>query len=123
MISKRGILAAVSIFELATSVDASGAARLDPEGTVHGNPNGGYLLALMARAATAAAGGHPPHRIAASATYVSPPTPGDGHVAVDVLRQGRAASQVRARLTQGDAIRVETLFTLGTLEPVSADAQ
>jgi acyl-coenzyme A thioesterase PaaI-like protein len=100
-------------------------ADLDPLWTVGGKPNGGYLLAILARAAVEAAGTHP-DPLSASAVYLSPPDPGPASVTVEVLRTGRSASQARARLWQKDRACVEALFTLGTLaaagEPRWTDA-
>ncbi|WP_433609299.1 thioesterase family protein [Dactylosporangium sp. CA-139114] len=98
-------------FAEATEV-GDGTARLDPQWTVGGRPNGGYLLAVLARAAVTAA--HP-HPLSASAVYLAPPEPGPATIAVEPLRDGRSVSQARVRLTQGDRICVEALFTLGDL--------
>ncbi|WP_433049613.1 thioesterase family protein [Dactylosporangium sp. CS-033363] len=98
-------------FAEATAVE-EGEALLDPQWTVGGRPNGGYLLALLARAAVTAA--HP-HPLSASAVYLSPPEPGPASVAVETLREGRSVSQARVRLTQKDRTCVEALFTLGDL--------
>ncbi len=108
---------------MAAFTDATGVQRvgddrfeadLDPLWTVGGKPNGGYLLAILARAAVEAAGTHP-DPLSASAVYLSPPDPGPAAVTVEVLRTGRSASQVRARLIQKDRACVEALFTLGAL--------
>ncbi|HET6950340.1 MAG TPA: acyl-CoA thioesterase domain-containing protein, partial [Acidimicrobiales bacterium] len=57
---------------------------VDPEWTIGDKPNGGYLLAALARAATetvAAVEGPPhPHPLAAAATYVSSPRLGPAAV-------------------------------------------
>jgi acyl-Coa thioesterase superfamily protein/acyl-CoA thioesterase superfamily protein len=88
-------------------------AELHPEWTIGGKPNGGYLLAILGRAAQAAA----PHPdvIAASAHYLRPPEPGPVAVEVEVLRTGRTASQVRARMVQQDRSCVEALLTTGSV--------
>ncbi len=106
-------------FEEATALgggDGRYTANLDPEWTVSGNPHGGYLLAILARAAIAAddQGAHP-HPLSASAVYLSPPKIGPAAVVVERLRQGRSASQLRARLSQDDRPRVEALFTVGRM--------
>jgi hypothetical protein len=93
------------------------AADVHPEWTIGGKPNGGYLLALLGRAA-AAVSPHP-HPIAASAHYLHSPEPGPVEVHVEVLRAGRSASQVRTRLEQGDRVCVEALLTLSELDPDS----
>ena len=93
-------------------------AVISPDWTIGGKPNGGYLLAMLGRAVTAAGA----HRdvLAASAHFLRAPDPGPCVIAVEELRAGRSASQLRARLSQDDRICVEALFTTGELDP---DAQ
>jgi hypothetical protein len=88
---------------------------IDPGWTFGGLPNGGYLLAMLGRAATAAAAR--PNVLAASAHYLRPPQPGPVSVRAEVLRAGRTASQVRASLEQDGAACVAALLTLGDLTP------
>lgn len=85
--------------------------------TIGGRPSGGYLLALLARAATALTGA--PHVVAASAHYLRSPDPGPVQVSGEVLRQGRSVSQVRVRLGQGDRACVEALMSTGELDPAA----
>lgn len=89
-------------------------AELHPEWTIAGKPNGGYLLAILGQAAQAAA--PQPDVIAASAHYLRPPEPGPVAVDVEVLRAGRTASQVRARMVQDDRSCVEALITTGSVD-------
>ncbi len=94
-------------------VDLDAAWTIGPD-----KPNGGYLLAILGRAALAAvasAGGTQPHVVAANVSYVSSPSVGPATAEVDVLRVGRTASQARARLVQGGAVTVDAMFTLGRL--------
>jgi len=93
------------------------AADVDPEWTIGGKPNGGYLLALLGRAAVAAS--PHPHVIAASAHYLRSPEPGPVELSVDLLRGGRSASQLRARLWQEGTPCIEALFTTSELDPDS----
>lgn len=117
-------------FADATTVRATAAGAyeidLDPQWTVGGRPNGGYLLAAMARAAVGDSLTHP-HPVAASAQYVTGPDVGPATITVEALRTGRLASQVRARLSQKERVCVEALFTLARLEadadPIFVDAQ
>jgi acyl-coenzyme A thioesterase PaaI-like protein len=88
-------------------------AVVDPEWTIGGKPNGGYLLAMLGGAA-ASVSAHD-HVIAASAHYLHAPEPGPIVIGTEVLRTGRSASQVRARLEQGDAC-VEALITVSHLD-------
>jgi acyl-CoA thioesterase superfamily protein/acyl-Coa thioesterase superfamily protein len=88
-------------------------AQIHPDWTIAGKPNGGYLLALLGRAAVAVG----PHRhvIAASAHYLRSPEPGTAVIQAEVLRAGRSASQLRARLVQGDQVCIEALLTTSVL--------
>jgi hypothetical protein len=109
-------------FEGATAVRPAGGGYhvdLDPAFAIAGTkPNGGYLLACLGRAAlaaTAAAGSSHVHVVAAGGQYLSSPDVGPAHIDVEVLRAGRTASQVRARLTQDGVPGVDAKFTLATL--------
>lgn len=93
-------------------------ANVDPEWTIAGKPNGGYLLAMLGRA-TIATTPHD-HVIAASAHYVRAPEPGAVWIEVDLLRAGRSASQARAVMGQADTRCVEALLTTSRLDPAAA---
>jgi Acyl-CoA thioesterase C-terminal domain/Acyl-CoA thioesterase N-terminal domain len=82
--------------------------------TIGGRPNGGYLLSMLARAATTVTPHD--HVIAASSHYLRSPHPGPVTVTAEVLRTGRSASQVRARMGQADQACVEALITVGHLD-------
>jgi hypothetical protein len=124
---------AFSVVTALTSTGSNGfAAVIDPEWTIGGKPNGGYLLAILGRAAQSvgsvgsvagdgSVAGHR-HVIAASATFLRSPDPGNAVVTATVLRAGRSATQVRAALFQGatqsaEAQCVEALITLAALDP------
>jgi hypothetical protein len=93
-------------------------ATVDPEWTIGGKPNGGYLLAILGRAA-AAISPHP-HVIGASAYYLHAPDPGPVAVETELLRTGRSASQLRARMSQDGQICVEALLITARLDPATA---
>jgi hypothetical protein len=100
-------------------------ATLDPGWAIGTKPNGGYLLTVLARAAVAGATGPDaiaavPHPAAVSAHFLAAPDPGPAEIAVEVLRHGRSASQVRATLFAGGTRCVEALVTCGRLRPASA---
>jgi hypothetical protein len=115
--------------EVAVSLEE--ATRLEPRGPgVYGvdlrqeyaiganKPNGGYLLACLGRAALTAAreaGSTHQHVIAAGATYLASPDLGPARIETTVLRVGKTASQVRARISNGDNLGVEARFTLANL--------
>jgi acyl-CoA thioesterase len=93
-------------------------ARIDPQWTVAGRPNGGYLLAVLARAAGLALDdvGHG-HPLASSAHFLASADVGPAQVTIERLRVGRSVSQVRARLVQGGVHCMEALLTMGRLAP------
>ncbi len=93
-------------------------AQVSPEWTIGGKPNGGYLLAIIGRAAIEV--GPHPHVIAASAHYLAPPAHGPVTIEVLALRTGRSASQFRVRMQQDDRVCVEALLTTSTLASGSA---
>ena len=104
-------------FSAATAIRTQGGGRYDadvsPEWTIGGKPNGGYLLAMLGRAATAEVPHD--HLLAISAHYLTSPDPGPVGIETEVLRSGRSASQVRARIVQSGRGCVEALVTIGTL--------
>jgi hypothetical protein len=95
--------------------------NVDAGWTIGDKPNGGYLVATMARAAVATSaaveGPSHAHPLSATAAYVGPPRLGPAAVHTEVLRRGRGVSYVRARLVQGGTVKVEATLTLGRLRP------
>lgn len=112
-------------FVAATAITETGTAQyradLDPLWTVIGNPNGGYLQSIMARAATAQS--THPHVVSASTMYLRAPKLAPADLDVEVLRTGRTMTQLRVRLSQDGDAKVETLFNLGDLSEVSPTPQ
>lgn len=110
---------ATSEFSAVTALERTGAgtfaAAVDERWTIGGRPNGGYLLAMLARAALEISPHH--HVIAASAHYLHSPEPGPIRLVAEVLRAGRSASQVHARLSQDGHPCVDSLLTVGDLDP------
>jgi len=107
------------LFSRVSALQVTGPGRfegtVDPNWTIGGRPNGGYLLAMLGRAACATS--PHPHGIAASAYYLQAPQPGAVTVDAQVLRAGRSASHVRARMSQGGETCVEALFIASQLDP------
>jgi hypothetical protein len=118
-------------FDVATAVRRRGGdgarasydADLDPDWRIGTKPNGGYLLAVLARAALHASAhaevAHP-HPIAVSAHFLAAPDAGPMQVDVEMLRIGRSASQLRASLLADGRRCVEALVTCGRL-PAGAE--
>src|SRR3954449_2322002 len=107
----------VSSYLKATGVsrtdDGTYSVELDAGWAIGGNPHGGYLMALVAKAAVDAADS--PHALAVSAHFLRPPRGGPAEVRVEVVKRGRTASTVRATLWQDDKARLDTLITTGAL--------
>ncbi|NUP02951.1 MAG: thioesterase family protein [Nonomuraea sp.] len=92
-------------------------AMLDAQWSVGTKLHGGYLLAVMARAACESdSGAAHPHVTAVSGAFVEPPVPGPADVRVERLRVGRSVAQVRVSLAQEGRLRVESHVTLGVLD-------
>src|SRR3954454_5407663 len=88
-------------------------ADVDAEWTIGGKPNGGYLLAMLGRAAVAVT--DQDHVIAASAHYLRSPDPGPVDTEARVLRAGVSTSQVHLTMRQRDKPCVDALVAVSTL--------
>lgn len=111
-------------FDVATSVTPRGAgvydAVLDERYTIVGMPNGGYLLALAARAAAAhlfELDGTVAHCLAASAAYARAMQCGPASLRVTVDRRGARVSQLNAEIEQAGRTSVRALLSMGRLRP------
>jgi acyl-CoA thioesterase len=103
-------------FELATAVGGgpgSWTAQIDPGWTIADRPNGGYLLAMAARAALGAV--ERPHPLAVSGHFLAPPAIGPAELEGTRLRAGRSLSTARATLAQDGQPMLEALVTAGRL--------
>jgi Thioesterase-like superfamily len=93
-------------------------ASIHPLWTVGDKANGGYLLAILGRAARITArrhGGKAWEVLSSSVTYLRAPDLGPAVVRTTLLRSGRTAAHVRAVLSHGDADIVDAVFVLGEL--------
>lgn len=93
--------------------------------TPNGTANGGYVLAVLARAAldhAADAGIAHPDLLSVSVSYFKPPTPGPSSVSVSTLRAGRRVSVHEASLLQGDVAVAHAVVTLHDWD-AAGDAQ
>lgn len=110
-----------SDFRDATAVRRAGAgayaAEIAPGWDIAGNANGGYLIAIAARAMADAAG-RPP--LTLTAHYLAPGRPGPCEIDVDVVRSGRRMATVAAKLRTGDG---DVLALLGTFAPHGQDGE
>lgn len=76
--------------------------------------NGGYLMAVLARAALDASGR--PHPISTAASFLRVARPGPAEVHVEPRKSGRTAEVARVTLVQQDVPVVEALITTATLD-------
>lgn len=81
---------------------------------IGGNANGGYLLAIVARAMAHHLGR--PDPVTVTAHYLAPGQPGDARVDVTTVRRGRRFSTARADMV-ADRTLLSALGTFGDLEP------
>jgi acyl-coenzyme A thioesterase PaaI-like protein len=105
-------------FDQATAVRRTGEGRytaeLDAEYGFEQALNGGYLMAVLARAALDASGR--PHPISTAVSFMKVARPGPADVHVDSRRSGRTAHVSRVTLVQNDEAIVEALITTGALD-------
>lgn len=105
-------------FEAATAVrprpDGGYDAEIADGWDIGGNANGGYVIALAARAMADAAG-RPP--LSVTAHYLAPGKPGPVVIDVDVIRAGRRTATVAARVRSGGTEILALLGTFAEQEP------
>jgi hypothetical protein len=92
-------------------------ADINPLWAVGDKPNGGYLLALLGRAAKSVAAGPDGvwDVVSSSITYLRPPTAGPATIRIDVLRIGRSAAHVRGVLVQEGHDLADAVMVLAEL--------
>jgi hypothetical protein len=96
---------------------------IHPLWTVGDKPNGGFLLALLGRAAAQAIGadtGAAWDVQSATVTYLAAPLLEAAEIRTTLLRRGRTASHVRAVLVQSERTMVDAVMVLGALAPGAA---
>lgn len=107
----------MTLFDQATTVVARGGGLYDAEVsgnfTVGDKPNGGYLMALVARALRAEAG--KPDPLSMTAHFLLPSAPGPATVDVEAIRSGRLHATMGARLDQDGSERLRALAVFGDL--------
>ncbi|MDA0567479.1 thioesterase family protein [Streptomonospora sp. S1-112] len=105
-------------FDTATAVTPTAegryAADLDPGYLIGKAMNGGYLMAVMQRAALAAS--THPHAVSSSFHFLRPAGPGPAEVRATVLKSGRTVTTVRLDLRQGDTLAVTGTVATGTMD-------
>ncbi|NUR92130.1 MAG: thioesterase family protein [Nonomuraea sp.] len=92
---------------------------LDPGYSIGGPLNGGYLMAVILRAAVDASPFE--HPVSQTAQFLKSPVVGPAKVRVETLKAGRTVAFSRATLIQDDVPQIEGLITTATLNPVEPD--
>ncbi|MFI6919207.1 thioesterase family protein [Nonomuraea spiralis] len=96
---------------------------LDPGYCIGAPLNGGYLMAVVLRAAVDASPFE--HPVSTTSQFLRSPVPGPAQVRVEQLKAGRTAAFARATLVQNGVPQIESLITTATLagaDPVYTDA-
>src|SRR4051812_35763724 len=105
-------------FDEATAVrrigDGRYSAELDAAYGFEQALNGGYLMAVLARAALDAGGR--PHPVSTAASFLRVGRPGPAEVHVETRKSGRTTEGARVTLVQEDLPGVEAIITRGTLD-------
>ena len=101
----------------ATAVSPAGpgrwSAEIAPGWDIVGAANGGYLLAMTARAAAAAA--QRPDPVTVTAHYLAPGSPGPVSITTDVVKSGKRFTTVSATLHGPDRPLLQMLGSFGDL--------
>ncbi|MEW2356759.1 thioesterase family protein [Spirillospora sp. NPDC029432] len=111
----------MSRFGRATAIERVGDGRyaidLDAGFAIGAALNGGYLMAVLDRAAVDAT----PHQhpISTAATFLRVAKAGPAEILVDTRKTGRTAATSRVSLVQNEQVAVEALITTGTLDPAA----
>ncbi len=111
-------------FAAATAVGPDGPGRwvgtIEAGWDIAGNANGGYLLAIGARALSGATGRHDP--VSVTAHYLSPGKPGPVRLETTVVKEGKRFSTATATMTALTSERpvLTVLGSLGELVPSDA---
>ena len=93
--------------------DGTWRADIRPGWDIAGNANGGYLLAIGARALVAATGR--PDPVTVTGHYLAPGRPGHVDITTEVLKEGRRFATASARLESGGRPLLAVLGTCGDL--------
>ncbi|MFC4000029.1 thioesterase family protein [Nocardiopsis sediminis] len=111
-------------FDSATEVAPAGAgrytARLDAGYLIGAAMNGGYLMAVMQRAALAES--PHPHAVSSSFHFLRPAGDGPAEVETTVLKSGRTVTTVQTVIRQNDTPLVTGVIATGALDPAAVPA-
>lgn len=86
---------------------------LDREWSIGNNPHGGYMMALLTKAALTTA--ERPHPLVVSAHFLRSPEIGEVELHTELIKRGRMFSTVRTSLVQGGKTCVEATVSAGEI--------
>ena len=113
----------IDAFRLATAVtqagDGSWAGEVQPGWDIMGNANGGYLLAMAARAMRGET--EQPDPVSITAHYLAPGRPGPVDIATRLVRAGRRFATVEATMTAEGRPTLALLGMFGDLGSIDLD--
>ena len=89
-------------------------AEISPGWDIMGNANGGYLLAMLARAGADVAG--KPHPVTVTGHFLAPGKPGGVAITADLVRSGRRFSTVAATMATSERRLLAMLGTFADLD-------
>lgn len=106
-------------FDATTALSPGGEAVIDRRWWIVDGPYGGYVAAILARAALAVVDGARELRTL-SVHFVAPPAAGPARVRAEVVRAGRSSTVVSLRMQQGDVVLALALVLLGAARETDA---
>ena len=111
-------------FDSATAVqradDATWTGEIQPGWDIFENANGGYLMAIAARAMSAAADGRLP--VSVTAHFTRPGKPGPVTIGTEIVRAGRTFSTVRADLSSESGLVLDRARLIRRPRPRPGDS-
>ncbi len=109
-------------FDSATTLTAVGdghhTAELDAGYLIGSAMNGGYVMAVMQRAALAES--THPHPVSSSYLFLRPASAGPADITVTPLKTGRTVSTFQVTVSQNGALVITGSIAAGTLDPTAA---
>ncbi|MEB3369668.1 thioesterase family protein [Saccharopolyspora mangrovi] len=106
----RSFAEATTVTEIRDGVYSS---TLDTDWSIGKNPHGGYMMALLTKAALTTAGRS--HPLVVSTHFLRSPDVGEVELHTEQVKRGRLFSTVHARLVQGGKPCVEVTVTAGEI--------
>lgn len=92
-------------------------AKLDGQWSIDSKLHGGYLLAVLGRAASESAGEVHRHLTSITGTFLVPPDPGPAEANIEILHVGLDSTHMRGRLIQNGRLCIDALISVGSMPP------